>query len=77
MLGTLECELTSQGTKGEKQKIRKRELYGFPRKVKKIDKKKKKKRNEERENARGRKKIVLNEDSVWAPPISWEFEFKK
>ena len=44
MLGTLECELTSQGTKGEKQKIRKRELYGFPRKVKKIDKKKKKKK---------------------------------
>ena len=51
-------------------------MYGFPRKVKKIDQKKKK-RNEERENARGRKKIVLNEDSVWAPPISWEFEFKK
>ena len=56
MLGTLECELTSQGTKGEKQKIRKRELYGFPRKVKKIDKKKKKKgMRKEKMHAGGRR----------------------
>ena len=55
MLGTLECELTSQGTKGEKQKIRKRELYGFPRKVKKIDQKKKKGMRKEKMHAGGRR----------------------